>query len=181
LAYAHPRFIVQIGCSAEQRSPATSSVNACAVLYTSFTHTGLPALKSMSPICTSPAFLRPLVVRTLVFGRMHAKNSPPLLVIHRPADLLSAASATPGNMVLYCVVSIRFLTFLPKSTAKSAVCEEIISFCSGKLPMNQAGKYRLSSSDLPKRGAIAVASLSNSPRAAFSSFPASILWCAPIL
>ena len=69
-----------------------------------------------------------------------AKYSPPTFVFHRPADLLSAARVTVGKIFLYVSVSIKFLTFLPKSTAKSVVWETIRTFLLGCRPINHAGK-----------------------------------------
>ena len=69
----------------------------------------------------------------------HAKYSPPKFVFHLPADLLSTARLTSGNISLYSSVAIRFLTFRPKSTAKSVVCDTIITFLPGLRPRNQAG------------------------------------------
>src|SRR5512137_2472220 len=81
----------------------------------------------------------------------HAKYSPPALVFHRPADLLSAANVTVGKISLYMSWSTKLRTLRPKSTAKSVVCDTISTFLSGKLPRNHAGKYTDTKKDLPWR------------------------------
>ena len=56
-----------------------------------------------------------------------------------PADLLSTASETSEIFLCSRLEAIRLRTLRPKSTARSVVCDTIMTFLPGFRPRNQAG------------------------------------------